>query len=388
VRLLIQGFPVVNVRKHARCGCITLAIAGAVSLATAQEGAPRGPGAVHRIVMRGDLECARDVRQARDALDAACKERAALVVLELGGNAARLDLLLELGSAVLDAPAPVVVLLNDPDDRRVGPAQLCPGLLAPRCYITPDTLVRGSIAGPLADLAPESTPWAQVCEQLRDELARALARRETDQAFAGILVSPTAQAWVLLEPQVTVLNEPPASRAIQAVSLPEDGPPLFSMDAKRAAACRLVDEIVPSPAAVESRQGIRAPVRVNHDVRPSLAAADARARATQDQAEHAAEEVRKVLKLPDPETRSVPTARYRAAGDRALEMIRRSEATLAELEGILADYPELLRRPAPGQAAVGEESSSQSRWRSLVQTRRDRLERFRIAAERFSALRD
>jgi hypothetical protein len=50
-------------------------------------------------------------------------------------------------------------------------------------------------------------------------------------------------------------------------------------------------------------------------------------------------------------------------------------------------YPEIMRRPAPGQTQVGGKPSSYaSKWRSMVQSRRDKIEKLAQTADKFAGV--
>ena len=70
-------------------------------------------------------------------------------------------------------------------------------------------------------------------------------------------------------------------------------------------------------------------------------------------------------------------------------MLDDATSAIAELETLLTDYPELMRRPGPDQTEVGNKPSAfASRWRSLVQIRKDRVAKLAGSAEKFAQVKD
>ena len=101
------------------------------------------------------------------------------------------------------------------------------------------------------------------------------------------------------------------------------------------------------------------------------------------------DELKTILKLPWPVPKARSPQLYRDAAAKAGPRIEDATKAIAELEQMLSDYPELMRRPAPDQTEVGGKPSTYAtRWRSMVQLRRDRIARQTATAEKFAKARE
>src|SRR5262249_5663611 len=97
------------------------------------------------------------------------------------------------------------------------------------------------------------------------------------------------------------------------------------------------------------------------------------------------DQLKTILKLPWPVPKRIAAGTYREAAAQAQPKLEDAQAALGELEKLLTDYPELMRRPAPGQTEVGGKGSTYAtRWRTLVQTRKDHIAKQVATAEKFA----
>jgi hypothetical protein len=92
------------------------------------------------------------------------------------------------------------------------------------------------------------------------------------------------------------------------------------------------------------------------------------------------------LALPTVRDSSISPSRYTDAARKAREEIARAREALTACESLTETYPELVRGPAPGQTQVANDSQSfLYRWRSTLQTRRDKLDRAESKARLFES---
>jgi hypothetical protein len=348
---------------------------------------PQGGPVVHARIA-GDLDAARDLLVMKALLGDISATKSSLIVLELSGNASRPDLVHDLGSEIRRSASPVRIYLNDAEDHAVGPGQLCLGLISQSCAAAPGTTIRGHPADPvLAALAPDQTGWAGINAELYEWTGK--SRPALAEGLAAAFISPSRLLWIAFDAGTPrAVAEPPA-RGIDAAPFVVEsrGTIQVSLDAKAAARAGLC-ELTPAwtgliPADLKQAPRTERALTIGL-AEPSKRVAPLLARVDADE-----DDLKTTLKLPWPASKKTSASTYRQAASAALPKLDDAQTAMAELEKILTDYPELLRRPAPGQTDVAAKPATcTSRWRSMIQTRKDRLARHAATAEKFGAVKD
>jgi hypothetical protein len=337
----------------------------------------------------GDLEALKDSQAIKAALAEATTQHAALIVIELSGNKARLDLVRDVGDAIRKSPTPTAVFLSDSQDKLVGPGQLCLALLAGSSAIDPATAVRGNPGETsLASLAPDNTAWSAITAELYEWMQR--AHPSLPDPLAPGLVSPTRPLWMTIDSgkPAIVAEKPRAGVAAETVVADVRGTLQVSLDNKTITRLGLCDP-APQWTALLPKANVAASAKTERSIEIGLAQPTARAQALLTRIDADLDELKDTLKLPWPKAKKIAAQTYRTAAAKARPKLDDANTALAQLEQLLLDYPELLRRPAPDQTEVAAKPSTYtSRWRSLVQTRKDHLSRDGATSDKFASLKD
>jgi hypothetical protein len=365
---------------------LLLACVAVVLLAVPALGQPGKTGAVMRVVITGNLEVMRAAEELRQALAEAHRQRCALVVVELGGDESRLDVVGQMVRHVKGSQVPVVAYLNDRDGV-VGAGALVVGLAAEECVVSPRMKVRGRCAGQ-ADLVPDEASAGVVMADIGMVLRPHAAERGWNEEVLAGLLSPSGVMWCAFEgDSYSVVREEPEGEKL-ALVVERDGVHGAELDAKGLVRLRLASSMQEGWGAVMSRRGLMHAPRVERTINADFGASRARAESLVMTVDEALERAAAVLKLAWPPTQSVSPAKYREAAEKGGRELAHASGALRELEDLLEKYPEVLRRPAPGQTAVaGRPSTYATRWRTMVQSRRDKLRKLEQTAERFATVR-
>ena len=366
----------------------TLLMACVVAFMAASAWAQARPGAVMRVVISGDLEVMHAADELRQALSEAYRERHALVVVELSGNESRVDVVAQMARYVKGSQVPVVVYLDDRDGE-VGAGALVVGLAAEECVVSPRVVVKGRCAGiRQADLVPEKTSATAVMEELAAAVRGRAEERGWNEGVLAGLISPSGVLWCAFEKDAyTVVGERPEGESVQLV-LERDGVHLAEIDAKGLVRLKLASGMLEGWTALMHRRGLKSAPKVERVISAGLGSRSVKAEVLLDTADTAHERAKEVLKLAWPRAQDVAPSKYRDAAAEGRRELERASAALKELEKLLEAYPEVMRRPAPGQTAVaGKASTYATKWRSAVQGRKDKVAKLLETAEKFAGVR-
>jgi len=353
---------------------------------------PRRSGPIFHLHVAGPIDCAKVVADIQASLDEAKALDAPLVVLELSGNDSRLDLIWRMAIALRESTLPMCGYIADPRDRQVGPGQLTLALLTNACFIAPGTTIRSTPGVTLTDLAPGDTPWDAITTETQDWLARRLRARGVPAHAEQVITSPTSPSWMTYSTgSPTIITEPPATPSKPpdlALVFDREGTLTLELPFKAVLDLRLATEATSWMSAAR-KAGVRTAARVQRTHASGLESSMQRAIAMLDEAESRLIEVDNSLSLPLPREASIAPSRYRQQAIIAARAAAVAQSTLARLEQLLADYPELLRRAAPGQTSTaGSAGAYAARWRTLIQSRRDRLSRFESTIRQYETIPD
>jgi hypothetical protein len=103
-------------------------------------------------------------------------------------------------------------------------------------------------------------------------------------------------------------------------------------------------------------------------------------------ADQMADEMEKVLDLPDPGKRGMASARYREAGAAGSHLAVAAQAALHEAEELLRANPELARAVPPGEPRIVDEKSYRSAWESRLRQTSKRVQKLEEKSLEFAAV--
>lgn len=354
---------------------------------------------VYHLRLEGDFDCSALVDALRARLEDAAAKKCGMIILELSGDRWRPDITRDLAFTLRDSGLRSVVVLNDPRDHHVGAGALALGLLADQLYIERGTSVLATPDHIAADLAPESADLEKGTRELSGALHVALSPRALE-SLAWMIADPTRETLekpLYITPASAVApasltNSPPAPANQPGVKLPTPviKPPANSSD--RGVSIEL------SPDDL-SRLDLATPVRGMANIAPGsgtrlapvslrVSLDDARGKAAEclAAADHSLASAEKALDLDWPRDPTVSRDAYQKAATSAARDLDSVAASLATLESLLGEYPELTRTPAPGQTSVaGKPSAYAVRWKREAQSRADDLTKLREKARLFAS---
>lgn len=372
-----------------------------------------------------------NARLGRDFAAAAAEigaDDADLVVLEIGANRWRADVLRAMVEAVRAAglgagpdqnaapprPDPArprwIVWLNDPEDRRVGGGAMALGVLADRCYAGPKVEVVHEPGDDQRELAPvePAVDWSAVEQELRAAVWRRQSQRKGDLLLAAAVPVPGQLLWVTPRSD----GEPGEGRTLRIVERDpgrSDGERESSAgatamvfrsagaDAAQAGLTLRMSPAVLAGLGVVSGQAkdlgqILAAERLvaRSTVRKTVASGliDARRRLTMlvEGVDAAREKLDHTLDVAERERGHDAVRRRQRAGSDSREMAEEAIRRLMEAEALTADYPELLREVPPGQTRVGiNEVRLSAAWVNAFQSRRQALAELKNRAARLAS---
>ncbi|MEZ6235645.1 MAG: hypothetical protein R3B68_15780 [Phycisphaerales bacterium] len=338
-------------------GASALATAARPGVGPAQptrDAARRLAGEVAHVRLSGDLDAMAGVEALADHLATLDPEHVSLLVLEVGANRARPDVILAIAAAVRATEIPAIALLMDSGDRRATPALVALGvLIGEPLAIDPRTEVRFERGDWRLDVLPDGTFADSALEELGAAVEAALAEREIDPTIG----SP----WLPGE-------DAPSGEALVARRLHAQGVDVIEAD-RVARIVRALDLRAGTPAVVEIDAGIAS---AQDEVGRFIRFAD-----------EAIEACRRGLNLSGrrPDDREVTVHDYRRAGAAALERLAGAAQAIERAEGVLRKYPELLLTPAPGRTDIGATRASlRSGWRYRLDDLREDIEYWRQRA--------
>jgi hypothetical protein len=369
---------------------ILLALLCLLAVTPGAAGGPRADtadGGVWHVRIRGDLDSARLARDFAETLNEADRDRPALILVEIEADRDRLDVVWMMGRAIRSAEAAVAVWLRDPRDDRVGLGAALLGAVADSCWISPGTAVATAPGAGLAELLPEDVDLERARREIRGAMWIALEERGADRRLAEALVDPRQEVWVGADAGVWSLtlgpDRPAGARRIVSVDAP--GEPRVQIEADALLGLKLARDEVRTTGALLRRASAPTVASRHRTLRSGLDDAERSVRRAVLQLDEAIEQVERTLRVRvDRKLRGPGAERpYREAGARAATLIAAAAATLDDVEAQVRSYPEILCRPAPGQATLGDESAAQraAAWRRALESRRRDLDAARARAE-------
>lgn len=349
---------------------------------------------VQLIEVRGDLKYMRVASEFRARLEEANRAKFVRIEVSIAPGEVRSEVIAEMARAIRKSAAPVLIDLRRPVSRDRVDRALWRTSIDARCLALMAAARRGEARGtdfaadwPRSAGMPSEEPEAaaELLEILIEGLIRRGAAEHEAETLARAAVEPTEVLWLSpgADGQLSRLQrEAPSPDAPWwcLVDRAVGGGFTFRLRGKDTAGLRYADapdqgatEDGATPVYAEPIDGDPHTRRAEHALRwiPSI--------------DNLLKNIDEVLDLPDPAKRSVAKDTYRAAGRRGLEKAAQTEEQIAALEQDLRDYPELLRTTPPGQTEVGAKPSSfAAKWRSMIQSRKDKLSKLKAKAEEFA----
>lgn len=323
--------------------------------------------------VRGDLVTAESLRRFTAAIQRLDSGTDSLIVVQLEGNRARADLLVDAIDAILAAQADVAVFLADRADRRVGPGQVALALAADRASIDPACRVVRERDDSLEHLNPGIEDWAVLGLDLRERAKQIATRRGISPSDVEPLVAPRSDIWLAssTDGKPTLVDEPGA-RAKQVVTRSKDGW-TFNLGATEAAAVFSLGQ-APSARAFARSAGARGRAAEQIELETDLDGAHTRCLVL-------IREARAGTKLADAALDIWTNRRgraailprdYHAAADQAEGLVTGCRSMIAEIASLTDRLPEILEMEPPVDARTPTEIGGPSRnrlsmWRAAVQ---------------------
>ena len=388
------------------CGVVCAAVMSMASAVWAQAEPDAGatsnakevPQRFQHVRLPGDLDHSDLVKQVGAALEGA-RAAGLGVVLDVGGNKSRTDVLSALCVTLRDSPVYTVVFLVDNADKKVGAGQLVLGLFADACSLDWDTRVFGKGAeDAFRDLAADEPDWgvveAELKERLTVQLEDVAASRTVAEEIAGCLLTPVnAFAIAKAGDRCTVV----AGDAQGALMLVKDRKKGFSLlgDAAGSPFFANIDaggrELAPLGVATAgsvkntlSKFGGAMATQKAVNIEDTVERLTVKLEALFADAETLERDVDERLDLPDPAERSVAKGQYHAAAEEGRHNLLEVNRMIGEIEAIVQRVPEILRTPAPGQAVAGAKVTSfAAKWRARIQKLRTRHDALMVKVETF-----
>lgn len=367
-----------GVRGAAIGGMLALANVGALA---------DPPRPTFHVRVEGDLDSSRLATEFADTLAGAGSLEA--IVLEVGANAWRADVLWRMVDAVRASGAPLIVFLHDPHDHRVGMGALTLALLADASVLGPGTSLRVEESDDASPLTPAGTDAERITRELGGMLWVALRRRGMDPSLSDSLLRGRSSLWIVPDSSglPRLASEPATPDSPRVIELLPSGGTRGGLDAAKMLSLALVDgeaqdarralvmlgrsatfirKVTLRNALSEHREGV-------------LAALDRVDGLLADQT-RAFDEVRRPS-----DDRVVPASAYRRAAGESAERLREIARVLRDAERVLDEHPELLATPAPAGTPVGRTPERNvSDWRGVFLDRRRDLERLEEIARDFA----
>lgn len=223
-------------------------------------------GRAWRVRCAGDLDAMAIVGRLDAVLEDAERRHAQAVLLELGGNRWRTDVVWAMARVVQQRRIRVIALLGDDEDGVVGAGQLMLATLCDSSWIDPGTRIESDQSDDLADWAPADTDFERVHRELAGSIWLRLREREGPVMLARALVSREESVWLADADETVTFEEPPPEQATALIEYRDDG---FRMriDAAQSVRLKLVGGIESRPAVVLRAEGVNpvSPRRVELD---------------------------------------------------------------------------------------------------------------------------
>ncbi|MDX2131484.1 MAG: hypothetical protein SFY69_05490 [Planctomycetota bacterium] len=362
---------------------------GAVVLgAAAAAGQPAGPpgrgadaGPVVRIIASDALDTIAQAAALEALLEEAKGAKAGLVVLELSGDGARLDVVNRMAGALRRAEVALAGYLTGGENDRVGAGQLALGLMTARMVAHPRVMVTGAARGASDELSPDDTAWAAVAAELRGRLEWGLGAREHGPDLAIALTGTCDGLRLVREGGRATLRVLPegGANAEPVVRAGRDGCE-FMLTRAALSEVGLVAAEAPAWREAARRLDVGGRMVLERRLPPGARAARGEALGHLARADEALARAQGALSLADPSTHSVAAKKYHEAGREARESLAHAERALDEFDALVERVPEVLRTAREDGDRRVRASQYESGWRKAARDARARAKTLRAKA--------
>jgi hypothetical protein len=299
----------------------------------------------------GAIDCRKMAEDLEMELQKAAAKGVGLVLLELEGSTARMDVVWTMAQRLKACGLPSAAVLGSPPGATAGLGQTVLAVLANRSFITRQTRIVGGSADQrlAAAAAPAETQWGRIEEELTAALGSRLRERGGSEALAGALVSPTVPMWLVEDASgARVVTEPPDPAAGAAPIATRRGEEVaVVIAAPDAIRLKIAEEFASGTGMVLSTLGYRNAGRETVTISSGLSRARERVLRELESTAVELERVKSELNVKQKHDRTITDRDYRDAGRDALMRIERVERALQDLGRTLGEYPELELFPRP-----------------------------------------
>lgn len=372
--------------------------------------APAAPPSVKVLHLKvaGDLDNGRLVTQFGEAVAGLAAEGVEILILEIGGNRWRTDVVCDMVKAARSAglladPAATtrrpewIVWLNDPADARVGSGAATLGAIADRCFLGHKTEIVFEPGDDVREIAPlNAVPdWGAVEQEIQGAVWGRLQARGAEVLLAAALPTPRQPLWMISAGESSdrrgrlVATAPSSGTAATPLATPvvgrDEGAVRLRIDAAAAKGLGLAEGQAREVGQILAARRVLARPLVRRDIQSGLKAAKKQLYDNLSAADALRERIDKLLDEGE-RARGLDVARRRAtAGKRGLPLADEALALVLDAESLFKDYPELLRLVPPGHTEVGlVEARTPLAWNSAFQSRRTALTELRNRAARLA----
>jgi hypothetical protein len=339
------------------------------------------------IELPSDLDTAASSEQFEEAIREAVQDRYDLIVLELAGQSARLDVIHRMADALRRSAVPSIACLGTPRGASLGPGQLILALFATRgVAASSDLVVRGSLRERTDALAPPDTPFDVLALELMGRLGEPLDRRAIAGDLSRVLVQGGSLAMIATGDRPRLIFDDPAPAGAVVLSRRENGAWNLMLNAEHVRRIGLADEVIRPREQAWRPRITPGPVRITiRRVSAPLSDALTKIEGHLAEIDSLAAAADKTLDAVEAGGQKPGSARYRQAADEADRYIEGAREHLVAVEALIRAIPEILRTPAPGQSAVERPSAYATRWRTLIRRRADALTTLEARAREFAS---
>ena len=329
------------------------------------------PGRAWRVTLAGDLDAMVLADRLGEVLEDARERNASLVLLELAGDRWRTDVVWAMAQVIHESETPVVALLQDTRDHRVGAGQLMLATLCHQSWIDPDTHVVSTQLDDLGFLAGKDTDWERVHRELAGAIWLKLDERDGPVLLARPLVDQQDAVWLSKNDNADGLDSADSSiitRGEQAgnlggnldgnldgnlvgndtqpiITLGDDGSFTITIDPDQLLELKLIGMIESRRAIILRNAGARSASPLKVDLKSGLNKAHASAWTMLEQLDAI---VQAMERLPSPTEPTYQRDRRSIDGQlrRGVQAYRRR---LSKLDASLLTYPEIAHMPQPAR---------------------------------------
>ncbi|MBX3379447.1 MAG: hypothetical protein KF805_05080 [Phycisphaeraceae bacterium] len=338
--------------------------------------------------MHEGLDHASQARDLETQISSARAGGAKIICVEISGKPWRLDVAQSVGDVLAASEPPSIAFIRSDTGEAPLAFLVAGGRAGAGCWIQSDATLVSDSAGNVRELADSKSIaatesfWKKSDEQ---------SRFAPYDALRAAMLNPAIGCWMISPPDAKPEIRNGASNAsdFPVISLSEPGAQILRLKAQDAIALGLCAAVAPDAraaleAALAKTDGSKPEMRERRPVGVSLAALRDRAESLLALADKSMDEADPHLKLKADSKQIAPNRKHEAAS-LAKPGLDAAATAIGETESLLRSDPEILHRPAPGQADTGQKPGQfETRWRTKLQQAKDRLEKLQAKADKLA----